>query len=275
MRRNLTRLVAALAALAFVTWAYVSWLQVTNATTVALSFLLVVLVVATTSRLWVAVATSMAAMLAFNFFFLPPIGGLTISDPHNWVALFAFLAVSLVASNLSSMARVRTDDALARRDEMVRLFDVSRDVLLITESGPALSLLARAVARRFDLEYTAICLPHPNGWDIAQGGTLDLALEQEALARAFAGAEALEYDADTRAFSSRRDVHVNGRTVTTVPLRLGTKAIGLLAMAGRLPEPGALDALGGVVAIAIERAHFLEALKTADLARQGEELKSA
>ncbi len=80
---------------------------------------------------------------------------------------------------------------------------------------------------------------------------------------------------DTRAFSARRDMLVGGRVVTTLPLRLGTKTIGLLAMSGRLPEAGALDALSGVAAIAIERAHFLEELKTADLARQSEELKSA
>ena len=61
--------------------------------------------VAATSRLWVAVVTSVVAMLCFNFFFLPPVGTFTIADPQNWVALFAFLAVSLVASNLSAVAR--------------------------------------------------------------------------------------------------------------------------------------------------------------------------
>ena len=47
-------------------------------------------------------------MLCLNFFFLPPVGTFTIADPQNWVALFAFLAVSLVASNLSAVARART-----------------------------------------------------------------------------------------------------------------------------------------------------------------------
>ena len=82
-----------------VTFVYGRWLHVSNATTVSMTFLVVVLVTAATSRLWVAIVTSLVAVLAFNFFFLPPIGTLTIADPHNWVALFAFLAVSLVASN--------------------------------------------------------------------------------------------------------------------------------------------------------------------------------
>ena len=60
-----------------------------------------------------------------------------------------------------------------------------------------------------------------------------------------------------------------------VPLRVGTKPIGLLAAAGRPVEPGTLDALAGVVAIAIERARFLEERKAAELTRRSDELKSA
>src|SRR5262249_9732229 len=79
-----------------------------NTATAAFGFLIVVLLVAATARLWVAVATSIAAMLAFNFFFLPPVGSFTIADPQNWIALVTFLADSLVASNLSAIARDRT-----------------------------------------------------------------------------------------------------------------------------------------------------------------------
>src|SRR5262245_19209487 len=104
-------------------------LDVANTATISTTYLMVVLLVATTSRLRVAVGTSVAAMLCLNFFFLPPVGTFTIADPQNWVALFAFLAVSLVAGNLSATARARTREALARRDEIARLFDLSRDVL--------------------------------------------------------------------------------------------------------------------------------------------------
>jgi two-component system sensor histidine kinase KdpD len=63
--------------------------------------------------------------------------------------------------------------------------------------------------------------------------------------------------------------------VRLVPLRFGTGAIGVLAAAGRPVEAAPLDALAGVVAIAIERATFLEERETAAVARQSEELKSA
>ena len=70
-------------------------------------------------------------------------------------------------------------------------------------------------------------------------------------------------------------MEIDGRTIRLVPLRVGTKPIGLLAAAGRPIEAGTLDALGGVVAIAIERAQFLEERKAGELTRQSEELKTA
>jgi two-component system sensor histidine kinase KdpD len=116
MSRDIPRALVAIAAVAAITAAYTRWLHVTNATTVALTFLMIVLLVAATSRLWVAVTTSIAAMLCFNFFFLPPVGTLTIADPENWIALFVFLVVSLAGSSVSAVARARANEALARRD---------------------------------------------------------------------------------------------------------------------------------------------------------------
>ena len=138
------RLAAGLAAVAAVT-AGCRWLGGVNAATVSTTFLLVVLVVAATSRLWVALTVSAAAVLCFNFFFLPPLGTFVVAEPQNWLALISFFAVSLVASNLSAVARARTAEALGRRDEQARLFDLSRDVLVLPDSRAALTALARAV----------------------------------------------------------------------------------------------------------------------------------
>jgi len=265
----------AAAGVALVTATY-RWLHVTNPTTVALTLLLVVLIAAAVSRLRVAVAASALAVLAINFFFLPPVGRFTIADPENWVALVVFLAVSLVASNLSSVARQRTVEALERRDEMARLFDLSRDVLLTTDSREAIQQLTRFVSRRFDLDYVAIALPRGSEWDVVTNGSASVALDPHQLALA-AGAvgRTLEFDARERTFSGHRTIGVDGRDVRILPLRLGSKPIGVLAAAGRPVDPGSLDALGGIVAIAIERVQFLEERKAAELARQSEELKSA
>jgi two-component system sensor histidine kinase KdpD len=98
-------LASGLAALGLLTLSYVQWLHLTNPTIVSLSFLLVVLVVATMSTRRVAIVTSIAASFCFNFFFLEPVGTLRIADPQNLAELFALLAVSLFASHLSSQVR--------------------------------------------------------------------------------------------------------------------------------------------------------------------------
>ena len=73
---------------------------------VALVFLTAVLASAITYGLWPALYTSMISMLTFNFFFLPPLYTFTIAEPENVVALFFFLVVAFIASNLT--ARVRS-----------------------------------------------------------------------------------------------------------------------------------------------------------------------
>lgn len=274
--RDVRAALLSLTALAGVTFVHTAWLHVTNVTTVALTFLLVVLLTAATSRLRIALITSIASMLCFNFFFLPPVGTWTIADPQNWVALFVFLAVSLVASRLSHVARTRTEEAMGRRDELTRLFDLSRDVLVMTASPDSVSRLALAVGRRFDLEYVALALPESGAWSVAAAGDQGLRLAERDLSDAYeAAARSLELDAYARTYAGHRAVTVDGRVVRLVPLRVGTKPIGLLAASGRPVEPGTLDALAGVVAISIERMTFLEERKTAELTRQSEELKAA
>lgn len=270
------RTVGALTGVGVVTLVLGPWLHVSNAATVSITYLLLVLLVAATSRLAVAVVTSTAAMLCLNFFFLPPVGTFTIADPHNWVALFAFVVVSLVASHLSAVARERTDEALGRRNELARLFDLSRDVLMVTESREALSALARAISRRFDLEFVALAVPREGDWDVYQAGTRTFELDNRQLASAFASAQTtLEFDAHARTYAGHGTITVDGDVVRLVPLRLGTKPIGVLAATGRPVEAGTLDTLAGVVAIAIERAHFLEERQAGELTRQSEQLKTA
>ena len=273
--RQVGQLTAAIGALGVITLAWTRWFGITNAATVATSYLMVVLVIAATSALRVAIATSVAAMLALNFFFLPPVGTFSIADPQNWVALFAFLAVSLVASHLSAQARDRADEALSRRDELARLFDLGRDVLLITDSRDALTSLARAIGRRFDLEFVAIALPRDAAWEVFEAGT-SITLPRRELDNAFASAQAsLDFDARSRTYAGHRVAEVNGRSVRLVPLRVGTKPIGLLAAAGRAVEAGTLDTLAGLAAIAIERAQLLAERQEGEMARQSDQLKSA
>src|SRR6478752_10509105 len=135
--RNVVVLLSSLAAIAVVT-GLLRTVPDVSPTIAALALLLVVLGSATLARVGIALIASVAAMLTLNFFFLPPVGTFTIADPQNWIALFVFLIVAVVASNLSAAAQERARDAIARRNDVARLFDLTRDVVLATETAGAI-----------------------------------------------------------------------------------------------------------------------------------------
>src|SRR5882724_9712819 len=102
IRLRTIRSLLALLIVAGITMFFRDALPHVNQTTVALSFLLAILAVSAVWGMAVSVLMSVAAILAFNYYFLPPVGALTVSDPQNWVALFAFLVTSITGSRLSS-----------------------------------------------------------------------------------------------------------------------------------------------------------------------------
>ena len=248
--------VGAIAAIAFA----LRILPNTSSTTAALALLLVILAAATLARLRIAIVVSLTAMLTLNLMFLPPLGTLTIADPQNWVALFAFLIVAVIASNLSAAAQARAREAIARRNEVTRLFDLTRDVLLTTETAGAIDALARYAARRFELRQLAVCLPSERGWHLFQGGEKEMSIPHDVLNIALTGGHI-----------KAGELHA----LSIVPLRHGTRPIGLLATVAPALGIGTLDALAGVVAIAIERTQFMLDRDAAALVKQKADLAAA
>ena len=106
---------AAILGVAVVTAVFAPLHVTLNTTTVALSYLLVVLFVATGWGRRPAMVTAVLAMLCFNFFFLPPVYTFTIADPQNWIALTAFLVTAFTAGQLSERAKRRAAEVEAGR----------------------------------------------------------------------------------------------------------------------------------------------------------------
>lgn len=79
--------------------------QLANVTTVGFTFLLAILIASVFGGLRTSVLMSVAATLAYDYFFIPPVGSLNIKDYRDWVALSAFLIISVVGSTLSARAR--------------------------------------------------------------------------------------------------------------------------------------------------------------------------
>jgi two-component system sensor histidine kinase KdpD len=115
------RLAVSAAAVAVVTGAIFGLKDVAPVLGLAILYLLAVLPVAVLYGLGYALAVSIASMLAFNFFFLPPLHTLELTDSENWAALAVFLVTAVVVSELATRARRRgfaaaEADALRRSD---------------------------------------------------------------------------------------------------------------------------------------------------------------
>jgi len=153
------RLLLSLAGVTVITWTGYSLIPV-NATTTGFAYLLLVLIIASFWGFLEAAVTSVAATLTFNFFFFPPVGRFTIADAQNWVALFSFLTTALIASRLSAEVKRRALDAVARQQDLERLYTFSRAILLIDHTEPFPKQLARKLAEIFELSAVVLYERH-------------------------------------------------------------------------------------------------------------------
>ncbi|HTS72116.1 MAG TPA: ATP-binding protein [Gaiellaceae bacterium] len=79
----------------------------------AVLYLLAIIPIAAAWGTVYAVGVALLGMLAFNFFFLPPLYTLTIQDSRNWFALLVFVVTAIVVSELAARSRRRADEAEA------------------------------------------------------------------------------------------------------------------------------------------------------------------
>jgi two-component system, OmpR family, sensor histidine kinase KdpD len=229
-----------------------------NQTTAALAFLLAILAVSALWGMVVAVAMSVAAALAFDFYFLPPIGTITISDPQNWVALGAFLATALLGSQLSSRARKEAEAADHRRREIERLYTFSQKLLGEGNVIQLMNAVPDHIVDTFEAGAAALFLPEKQKFYRSGMGALQL--DEERLRDAF----------------SRDEPGVDAHGgACFAPVRLGVRPIGSFGISGINLSRQTLEALGTMIGISIERARNVELLGKAEADRQGERLKSA
>ncbi len=250
------RWVLAFSALSGIVLVYRHWVHV-NPTTVALTLLLFILLLAAEWGLRYAIVISIAATACYNFFFLPPVGTFTISDPQNWLALFAFLFTAIVASRLSQRARDEANEALLRRQELEVLFQLSRE-LLQTESVAALVLaMPSAVA-----SVTG-----------ARSGLLYL-LEGDRVYRAGAGEVSEVEIPHLRQLSTTLSAVEIGTDEIRVPLRTGVRPRGILVLHGATLSAKTSEAISGLISMSMDRAQALENVARSDAAKETERLRT-
>jgi two-component system, OmpR family, sensor histidine kinase KdpD len=250
------RILLSLAGLAALTFAAHRIFQV-NATTAGFGYLLLVLVVASVGGFIEASITSIAATLAFNFFFFPPVGTFNIADAHNWVALLSFLGTSLIASRLSTKARMKALDAIERQQDIERLYAFSRAILLIDSSEPFGTQLIRNLVDIFQLG--AASLYDRRTGDFFRAGSPELE----------------SADAQLRDTALNGALHSNSQSnYLLTPVRLGSEPIASLAVQGPTISGPVLQGVANLVAIGLERARAQDLAQQIEAARQSEQLRT-
>jgi two-component system sensor histidine kinase KdpD len=253
---RLLRFLLSLAAVAAVTWVGFNVVPV-NSTSIGFAYLLIVLVAATLWGFPEALVTAVAATLAFNYWFLPPVGRLTIADPQNWVALFSFLTTALIASRLSAEARRRTLEAVTRQQDLERLYTFSRAVLLIGDAEAFQKQLIRQAAETFEL--SAAVLYDRRTDEFYRAGPAD-----------FDGLEDQLRDAALQGTSFSGV----GQGGVIMAVRLGSEPIAGLAFHGPSMPDAVLQGIANLVAIGLERARSQEFAAQVEATRQGEALRT-
>jgi two-component system, OmpR family, sensor histidine kinase KdpD len=228
-----------------------------NPTTVALTFLVSVLIVSALWGLRYALFTAFLAAAAYNYYFLPPTGTFTIADTQNWVALFALLTTAVIASELSDRARRQTEDAVGRRRELERLYSFSQQLLTSDNVLQLLNAVPHHVVESFGVSAAVVYVPDRG--NIYRSGIEVPELDVDQLKSIIARGEPVVDDA---------------RNLSYTPLKMGVRTVGAIGVAGNLSRQ-TLAAIGSLIAIAIERANAVETLARSEGAREGERLRSA
>ena len=229
-----------------------------NATTVALSFLVLVLIVATRWRLVHSVYLSIVCTLQYNFFFLPTTGTLTIADPQNWVTLTVFLATSVLVSHLSESERKQREISEQRRGEVEQLYEFSQRLLLHEDLRGLARATPSIAAAVFGLRAVALYVRDQDAayYSDPQNELLPAVELKQAAQNPETGIRKVD------------EVYV-------VPLMLGMQSAGVLATMQGNYSAEMYEAIGGLVAVALERAAALERTSHMEAARESERLRSA
>jgi two-component system sensor histidine kinase KdpD len=153
--RTLARIVACAGALALATGVIELLKGHVPVLSLAVLYLLAIIPVAVAWGLVYAVGMAIGSMLAFNFFFLPPLYTLTLQDTRNWFALLVFLVTAVVVSELATRSRRRAEEAEAAYQALREVTD-ERERLAAERERLAAEALEAEALRRSDAMKTAL-----------------------------------------------------------------------------------------------------------------------
>ena len=254
--QQIARMVSAAAIVLAIVGVYLRLIHV-NPTTVGFTFLLAILVVSAWWGLQCAVFMAIVAALAYNFFFLPPLLKFTINDPQNWVALLAFMITAIIGSHLSERARRETLQSHERRREVERLYAFSQQLLVTENVFGLLNRVPNFIVDSFGVAGAAVYIENKRKTYFS-----DISIQSVVTVEKL------------QAVSGREPVVDHEHGTCFMPIRTGVRPIGSLGFVGCSLSRQTQEAIGSLIAIAIERAATMESLTKAEATRESDRLRS-
>ena len=231
-------------------------LHATLSATAFLYFLIIVLA-ALRWGFWQATTFSVGAVLCLDYFFTSPLFSLRVNRAGDWTALIAFEFAGLVVSRLSAQAQHHARVASQERNNIQRLYELARSILLLDSHEPAGKQISTFVQRAIDVDSVAL-------FDFAAGHVYS------------AGEENPELEVLVRS-TWVEDRNQNDPVLGALSrvMRLGRKGTGAIALRAKHLNPLVADAVASIAAVALERSRSLEKEARAEAARQSEQLRAA
>ncbi len=247
--------------------------DVLGITSIALAFLTAVLASAVMYGLWPSLLACLASVLAYNFFFLPPLYTFTIADPENVVALFFFAVVAVIASNLA--ARVRSQAIVARQRARTaeELYQFSRKLAVAANLDDLLWATVHQIALMLKVR-VVILLPNDGSMAVRAGFPPDDELDAADIAAA-------KWSWEKNRPAGRGADTLPGAKRLFLPMQTGRGPVGVIGIDSDEPGPltpdqrRLLDALADQSALAIERVNLVEDVDRARLEAERDRLRQA
>lgn len=157
------RYAASVAGVAAVTWLISLVLPHYHVANISMIYLLSVLALAIYAGSGPAIVASFLSFLAFDWFFVPPVGHWNVSDPDEWLALFLFLVVAVITGQLAAGLKRRAEEARQRAREASTLHELSMAILGDTSLDHVLQVIVERTLTTFALENVTVLLTGPSG----------------------------------------------------------------------------------------------------------------
>ena len=137
-------------------------IEVIDLGNISLLYLVPVMFAAATFGLRAGLFAGLASSLAYNFFFLPPTGTLTVNNPENVISILVLLGVAVVTSQFAARVRAQADLAQSSARQNAALASFSRQLTAASDQDALMQAICAEVGRLLDAR-AVLLLPSADG----------------------------------------------------------------------------------------------------------------